>query len=91
MVQAGADMVVVDASAKFKGSARFDDELDIAMGIERLGATSMVSALTVSRDGERLVEGRLVHVFVDPETMAKQEVPAFVREKLAPYATGSAT
>ncbi len=88
MVQAGSDVVVVDASAQFKGSARFDEELDIAMAIERLGTTSMVSRLAATRDGERLVEGRLVHVFVDPATMSKQEIPAFARERLAPYVTG---
>ena len=88
MVQAGSDVVVVDASARFKGSARFDDELDVAMEIERLGTTSMVSRLAATRHGERLVEGRLVHVFIDPATMAKQEIPAFAREKLAPYVTG---
>lgn len=89
MVQAGSDVVVVDASAQFKASARFDEELEIGMGIERLGTTSMVSALTATRDGERLVECRMVHVFVDPGTMAKQEIPAFARERLKPYVTGA--
>ena len=91
MVQAGSDVVVVDASAQFRASARFDDELDVAMGIERLGTTSMVSSFDVTRAGEHLVAGRLVHVFVDPATMGKQEVPAFARERLAPYVVGSAT
>ena len=49
---------------------------------------SIAVRLAASRDGERLVEGRLVHVFVDPATLAKQEIPAFARERLAPYVTG---
>ena len=44
-------------------------------------------AATVRRDGQLLVQGRMVHVFVDPATMAKKEIPANVRAGLEPYAT----
>jgi acyl-CoA thioester hydrolase len=44
-------------------------------------------AATVRRDGQLLVEGRMVHVFVDPATMAKKEIPPDVRAGLEPYAT----
>jgi acyl-CoA thioester hydrolase len=47
----------------------------------------MTMAATVRRDGQLLVEGRMVHVFVDPATMAKKEIPPDVRAGLAPYAT----
>jgi acyl-CoA thioester hydrolase len=85
MVQSGSDVVVVSAAATFSASARFDDELDVAMAIERLGGSSMTSAFTVRRDGETLAEGRLVHVFVDPATMAKQQIPDHARDALAPW------
>jgi acyl-CoA thioester hydrolase len=85
MVEAGTDAVVAEAQATFKGSPRFDDELDVEMTIARLGSTSMVSEFAERRDGEVLVTGRLVHVFVDPETMTKQEIPGHVRERLAPW------
>jgi acyl-CoA thioester hydrolase len=85
----GSELVVAEASATFRVPARFDDELDIDIGIERLGRTSMVTALTAERDGVTLVEGRLVHVFVDAETLDKQEIRARVRERLAPWVTGS--
>jgi acyl-CoA thioester hydrolase len=80
-----AEMVVVEASARFRAPARFDDEVEIRYGIERLGRTSMVSAITAARDCEVLVEGRLVHVFVDPRTLAKREIRAAWRERLAPW------
>jgi acyl-CoA thioester hydrolase len=88
MVEAGSDVVVVDASASFKASAGFDDELEVAMGIERLGGSSMTSAFAVTRGEQLLVQGRLVHVFVDPATMGKQQIPDDVRAKLAPWVTG---
>ena len=88
MVEEGTDVVVVDAQARFLAPGRFDEELDVAYAIERLGTTSMTIAASVTRDGERLVEGRLVYVFVDPVTLAKQEIPAVVRERLAPWTGG---
>jgi len=88
LIERGADTVVVDASAQFKAPGQFDDELEIAIGIERLGGSSMTAALTATRDGETLVTGRLVHVFVDPATMAKQPIPGWAREALEPYVIG---
>jgi acyl-CoA thioesterase FadM len=76
---------VVDAQASFKGSPRFDDLLEIEMTIATLGNSSMTSAFEEKRDGELLVTGRMVHVFVDPETMAKQQIPGDVRERLSRY------
>ena len=65
VVQDGTDVVVVEAGAKFRAPARFDDEVDVELAIERLGTTSMTMAAAVRRDGQLLVEGRMVHVFVD--------------------------
>ena len=85
MVAAGSDVVVVDAQASFKASPRFDDLLDIEMAIAKLGNSSMTSTFEEKRDGELLVTGRMVHVFVDPKTMEKQAIPADVRERLSRY------
>jgi len=71
LVEAGSDVVLAETTARFMGSARFDDELAISVGIERLGTTSMIVRFTAGRDGEPLVEGRTVYVFVDPATMGK--------------------
>lgn len=87
VVDQGTDVVVVKAAATYRAPARFDEEVEVELGIERLGTTSMTTKAAVRRDGELLVEGRLIHVFVDPSTMAKQEIPAHVRAGLAPYAT----
>jgi acyl-CoA thioester hydrolase len=86
-VQNGTDVVVVEAGARFRAPARFDEEVDVELAIERLGTTSMTMAAAVRRDGQLLVEGRMVHVFVDPATMAKKEIPPSVRAGLEPYAT----
>jgi acyl-CoA thioester hydrolase len=86
VVEQGTDVVVVEASATYRAPARFDEEIDVELGVARLGTTSMTTQTAIRRDGELLVEGRLVHVFVDPSTMAKQEIPAHIRAGLEVYA-----
>jgi acyl-CoA thioester hydrolase len=86
VVDQGTDVVVVEAAATYRAPARFDDEIDVELSIARLGTTSMTTETAVRRDGALLVEGRLVHVFVDPATMAKQTIPDHVRAGLEPYA-----
>ena len=45
----GLDLVVAETGARFRSPARFDDELDITLEIERLGNTSMASAIAIAR------------------------------------------
>jgi acyl-CoA thioester hydrolase len=86
VVAAGTDVVVVEAGATFRASARFDDELDVELRIDRLGTTSASMATAIRRDGEVLVEGRIAHVFVDAATMAKKPIPDNMRVGLQAYA-----
>jgi acyl-CoA thioester hydrolase len=89
MVDQGSDVVVAEATATYRAPARFDDEIEIELAITRLGTTSMTTSTAVRRDGELLVEGRVVHVFVDPSTMEKQTIPERARAGLAPYTISS--
>jgi acyl-CoA thioester hydrolase len=84
----GVDMVVGEAKVRYLASARFDDEIDVLLTVTRLGTTSMTTILSVERVGDAalLVEGELRHVFVDPETLKKREIPERVREALGRYA-----
>jgi acyl-CoA thioester hydrolase len=86
VVAAGTDVVVVEAGATFRASARFDDELDVELRIDRLGTTSASMATAIRRDGAVLVEGRIAHVFVDAATMAKKPIPDDMRAGLQAYA-----
>ena len=86
MVRSGYDVVVAEASARFLGAARFDEEVDVALTIVRLGETSMTSEVEVRRGDDVLVAGRMVHVWVDATTYEKRAIPGGARERLAPYA-----
>jgi acyl-CoA thioester hydrolase len=85
MLRAGTDVHVVDVRASYHAPARFDDELDFEMAIVRLGDSSITSRIEERRAGALLVAGRLVHVTVDTGGYAKQAVPGFMREGLAPW------
>ncbi|MFC9974703.1 acyl-CoA thioesterase [Spirillospora sp. NPDC127200] len=85
MVEGGHDLVVAESRLRYRQGARFDELLDVSMPIVRLGTTSMVVAPRF-RVGDRLIaDGEVRHVFVDPATMAKKEMPADVRKTLEPY------
>ena len=83
MMDDGIDLQVVEAKARYKAPARFDDELDLTIEVTRLGTTSMVTTIEVRRAGELLVEGELAHVFVDTGTYAKTPIPDRLRAALA--------
>lgn len=88
----GVDMVVAEASIRYRTSARFDDEIDLVATIVRLGTTSMTTAITIERvaDGAVLAEGELRHVYVDPDSQEKCEMPAAVRAGLSRFAATAA-
>ena len=47
----------------------------------------MVSAIGIARDGDTLVEGRIVHIFVRADRLGeKTPIPDHVRRILQPYA-----
>jgi acyl-CoA thioester hydrolase len=85
MGERGVDMVVAEVNVGFRAPARFDDLVTLGLAIESLGTTSMTSCLWLHRDEELLVEGRMRHVVVDARSWEKTEIPAWLREGLAPY------
>jgi acyl-CoA thioester hydrolase len=80
----GVDLVVAEASIRYRVSARFDDELELVATIVRLGSTSMSTTIAVERvaDGALLAEGELRHVYIDPHRLEKREMPDAVRAGL---------
>ena len=82
----GLDLVVAETGVRFRAPARFDDELEVTLQVERLGNTSMVSAIGISRDGDVIAEGRIVHIFVRADRLGeKAPIPDHVRRVLRPY------
>jgi acyl-CoA thioester hydrolase len=83
VVASGYDVVVAEATLRYRRAARFDDLLDIAMPVTHLGTTSLVISPEF-RVGDTLVaDGEIRHVFVDPSTLEKKPMSNGIRTALA--------
>ncbi len=91
MYERGTDMVVAEARARFRGGARFDDELELRWWVTRVGTTAMSTRIDIVRDGTSLVEGEMHHVFVEAGTTNKMAIPPEIRAPLERYMAGSGT
>jgi acyl-CoA thioester hydrolase len=83
MLDDGVDMVMAEANARYLAPGRFEDVLEIEATVALLDPTCVVAELAVAREEEILVQGRMVHVFVDRETTTKTEIPPNIREALS--------
>jgi acyl-CoA thioester hydrolase len=84
MLESGTDMVVAEATVRFLGPAGFDDEIEFSVTVTRLGNTAMSTRIEAEVGGSPVAGGDMRHVFVDPVTKAKKEMPAQVRAGLEP-------
>jgi acyl-CoA thioester hydrolase len=83
MVSRGFDVVVAEATIRYRAAARFDDLLDISMSVRHLGTTSMI-VHPVFRVGDTVIaDGEIRHVFVDPASLAKKAMPDDIRAALS--------
>jgi acyl-CoA thioester hydrolase len=78
------DMVVAEANVRFLGPAVFDDVIDFEVTVTRLGTTALGTALSGAVDGRPVVEGAMRHVFIDPATKGKKQMPEQIRRALEP-------
>jgi acyl-CoA thioester hydrolase len=87
LIANGTDAMVAEASIRYRASARFDDELDLVARVTRIGTTSSMTTISAERvsDGAVLAEADLRHVFIDPCTLEKKEIPDEVRGGMGKY------
>lgn len=74
--------------AEFHRPAAMDEEIRVAVSVDKIGTTSITFRFEVARasDGAPRASATLTVVSVDKETMEKRPVPDWVREKLTPSA-----
>jgi acyl-CoA thioester hydrolase len=82
MLERGIDVVVAESRLRFHGSAKFDDELTVAVRVTHLGTTSIVTEHQILRGDERLVVCEIRHVVVDRATLGKTPIPDWLRTRL---------
>jgi len=74
----------VSASCDFIKPAHFEDVLDVAVSIHRIGRKSVTYALEFSKEGQLIARGQVSSVCcrVDSRTLESIEIPASIRAKL---------
>jgi len=80
--------VVAETSCRYLTPVGFPDELEIGLGVERLGARSVTYRLAVFRPGQEAPAalGRFVHVYVDAATRRPVPVPEVIRSAVTTLA-----
>lgn len=74
----GEDMLeffTVNAQADYRGSAVFDDELEVGVRCARVGEKSMTLMLAIFRGETLLTEGSLTYVHAEPGTKNTSPLP----------------
>ncbi|MEW5724884.1 MAG: thioesterase family protein [Thermodesulfobacteriota bacterium] len=78
----------VHLEADFRRRLHFGDHIEVEVRVLKIGRTSITWGYRAFRTGpveELVVEGHNVTVCTDPDTFVKQEVPAWLRERLEDY------
>ena len=84
----GGDLYVKKASIEFHASAHFEDRLDVALRLDRIGNSSMVFSGGIFRGNQLLITCELVYVFADPSTQTAKPVPEALRQVLQGFENG---
>ncbi|GBU15370.1 hypothetical protein AwPolaro_07480 [Polaromonas sp.] len=88
MQQLGGDFYVKKASVEFHASARFDEQLEVALKCTRLGNSSLLFTGAIFRSDQLLVTCELVYVFADPLSQTSRPVPEALRSLIMRYEAG---
>lgn len=86
LLEHGADFFVVKTQAEYRGSARFDEEIDICARPGRVGRSSLQMLFEIYREDELLVHGEIVYVNAEPESRRARPLPSTLREALTAMA-----
>ena len=84
MVSDGYDVMLVHAEVDWRGGVGWGDDLGVAVSLARKGRTSFTLDFQVRRDGEAVVDGRIVYVVVATDGSGKSAVPDRLADVLGP-------
>jgi len=78
----GLRLMVLEVRCCYKSPARYDDLVNIACSVTKLGSSSIAFAYKVTRGKDILTEAETVHVFTDTTGKPKR-MPQTLREVLS--------
>ena len=78
----------VSAQCDFKGAVKFEDVVDIAVRVQRLGGASVTYAFELSHQGRPIAQGSMTSVCCKMRPAEPPQaipMPGWIRDKLAPF------
>lgn len=88
MKQLGGDLYVRRATLDYRGSARYDDRLDIGIRCREFGNSSMKVDGAVFHGEQMLVQAEMIYVFADPGTQTPARLPDALRDLVQAFEAG---
>ncbi len=85
LVKLGMDIFAIKATAEFHGSATYEDELEVACRVSRIGRSSMTFLFGIWRGAEQLTSGELVYVNADLKTRKSAPWPESLKSAILAY------
>lgn len=82
----GVDLVVAEANVRFLAPCRFDDELTVAVFIDKVGTTSTVFRFEIRRGAELAAVVTNRYVWIGVDSLQPTAPPDSVRNALVAYA-----
>ena len=79
------EFYTVNAQADFRGSAAFDEEIEVAVRCARIGTKSMTYAMAIFRGAALLTEGTLTYVHAERGTQTSSPIPDFVTARILDF------
>ncbi|MFG6489553.1 YbgC/FadM family acyl-CoA thioesterase [Roseateles sp. BYS78W] len=88
MKSLGGDLYVRRATLDYRGSARYDDRLDIGIRCREFGNSSMKVDGAIFHGDQMLVQAEMVYVFADPATQSPARLPDSLRGLMQDFEAG---
>ena len=82
MTAAGYDVQLVHAEMDWRGGVGWRDEVRVAVSLARRGGTSFTLDFQVLRNGDAVVDGRVVYVVIAADGSGKTAIPPSLSEAL---------
>lgn len=88
MKSLGGDLYVRRAMLDYRGSARYDDRLDIGIRTREFGNSSMRVDGGIFHGEQLLVQAEMIYVFADPATQTPTRLPDALRGLMQDFEAG---
>ena len=82
LLEQGVDATTTEASVRFRGGVRFDDELRIHVRAADVRGARFRFEYVIERDSERIAEGSTAHACVDAGSLRPTRVPDWLTDEI---------